>query len=204
MNPESKIQKKADLLTLKKYEESGLISLKYLDEAGFGQLAAVSYTYSKIGSQKLIGQPKHRGKRISIIGILEIDKSFNYGLVMRGVKSKAFIKILDWLAQKAEIEWQETGKITVIVMDNYSLHKSRIVKAEIPKWESKKLNFFYLPSYSPELNLIEPEWSQIKTHELAGRMFNWEYDLIKAIIDGIENRSQHRGYICERFRFNQE
>ena len=122
-----------------------MLSLKYLDEAGFGQLAAVSYTYSKIGIQKLIEQPKRRGKRISIIGILEIGKSFNYGLVMRGVKSKAFLKIIDWLAEKAEIEYRRTGKITVIVMDNYSLHKSRVVKAEIPRWEAQGLYFFYLP-----------------------------------------------------------
>lgn len=95
---------------------------------------------------------------------------------MRGGKSKAFIKIIDWLAEKAEIESQETGKITVIVRDNYSFHKSRVVKAEIPRWEAKGLDFFYLPPYRPELNLIEPEWPQIKTHELAGKMFDWEYD----------------------------
>lgn len=119
--------------------------MKYLDEAGFGQLSAVSYTYSKIGCQKLIEQPKSRGRRISIIGIQEVGKSFNYGLVMRGVKSKAFIKMIDCLAGKARIEWQETGKITVIVMDNYSLHKSRAVKVEIPRWEAQGLYFFYLP-----------------------------------------------------------
>lgn len=188
--------------TLQKAEKEGIISLKYLDESGFGQLATVSYSYSKVGSQKLIEQPKNRGKRISIIGILEIDKSFDYGLVMGGVKSKAFLKMIDWLAEKAAIEFQEIGKITVIVMDNYSLHKSRAIKAEISRWETKGLYFFYLPPYSPELNLIEPEWHQIKTHEIAGKMFEWEYDLIKAIIFGIDNRNQKKDYICERFKFN--
>lgn len=56
---------------------------------------------------------------------MEIGKSFDYGLVMGGVKSKAFIKMIDWIAEKAAIEFLEIGKITVIVMDNYSLHKSR-------------------------------------------------------------------------------
>lgn len=122
--------------------------------------------------------------------------------MIRGVKSKAFIEIINWLAKKAAIEFQKTGKITVIVMDNYSLHKSRAVTAEILKWEAQGLYFFYLPPYSPELNLIEPEWIRVKTHELAGRMFDWEYDLIIAIISGIESRSQKRGRACERFRFN--
>lgn len=74
--------------------------------------------------------------------------------------------------------------------------------AEISRWETKGLYFFYLPPYRPELNLIEPEWHQIKTHELAGRMFEWEYDLIKAIIFAIDNRNQKKDYICERFKFN--
>lgn len=53
------------------------------------------------------------------------------------------------------------------------------------------------------MNLIEPEWHQLKNHELAGRMCDWEYDLIKAVIAGIENRSQQGGYCCERFKFTQ-
>lgn len=137
------MRKKADLEILKQYEKEGIIRLKYLDEAGFSSIGSASYTYSKIGTQKLIEQPKQRGKRLSIIGIFDPKQSFDYGLVMSGVKSKAFLEILDWVALKAEIEWQETGKITVIVIDNYSLHKSRAVKAKIPQWEEQGLSFFY-------------------------------------------------------------
>jgi len=120
---------------------------------------------------------------------------------MRGVKSKAFIEILDWLAEKAFTDFISLGKITVIVIDNYSLHKSKVVKTKIPEWEKKGLYFFYLPPYSPEMNLIEAEWHQLKTHEIAGRMFEWEYDLIQAVIAGIVNRSKKGGYCCERFKF---
>ena len=34
------------------------------------------------------------------------------------------------------------------------------------------------------MNLIETEWPQIKTHELAGRIFQDEYDLAIAVING--------------------
>jgi hypothetical protein len=51
-------------------------------------------------------------------------------------------------------------------------------------------------------DLIEPEWHQLKTHELAGRMFEDEYDLASAVMEGIEERSQRRGYSTERFKFN--
>jgi hypothetical protein len=52
------------------------------------------------------------------------------------------------------------------------------------------------------MNPIEPEWHQLKTHELAGRMFEDEYDLALAVMDGVEARGHRGGYSTERFKFN--
>ena len=52
------------------------------------------------------------------------------------------------------------------------------------------------------MNRIEDEWHQLKTHEIAGRMFEDEYDLALAIMDGMEARSLKGGYTLERFKFN--
>ncbi|MBU7582922.1 MAG: hypothetical protein KAF91_08425 [Nostoc sp. TH1S01] len=52
------------------------------------------------------------------------------------------------------------------------------------------------------MNRIESEWHQLKTHEIAGQMFDNNYDLAMAIIDGIEKRSLKDGYALERFIFN--
>jgi len=52
------------------------------------------------------------------------------------------------------------------------------------------------------MNLIEAEWHQIKTHELAGRIFEDEYDLAIAVIEGVEARAQQRQLTTERFLFN--
>ncbi|WP_225913733.1 transposase [Leptolyngbya ohadii] len=48
---------------------------------------------------------------------------------------------------------------------------------------------FFPPPYSSEMNPIEAQWHQLKTHEIAGRIFDNEYDLANAIIDGLEHRS---------------
>jgi transposase len=63
------------------------------------------------------------------------------------------------------------------------------------------LYLFFLPQYSSEMNLIEAQWHQLKTHEIAGRIFDNEYDLAIAIINGMENRSQQGGWILERLMF---
>lgn len=110
--------------------------------------------------------------------------------------------MLNWQAKKAEKTMKETGQITVIVLDNYSVHKSKEVKKNLEAWRKKGLEFFFISAYSPELNLIEPEWHQLKTHELSGIMFEDEYDLAQAVIEGIEARATKNNYVCQRFKFN--
>ncbi|MGK7910670.1 MAG: transposase [Synechococcus sp.] len=61
---------------------------------------------------------------------------------------------------------------------------------------------FFLPPYCPQLNSIETEWHQFKTHELAGRQFDDELDLVDVIIAGIEARAHRHGRALERFLFN--
>ncbi|GCL45783.1 transposase [Microcystis aeruginosa NIES-3806] len=52
------------------------------------------------------------------------------------------------------------------------------------------------------MNLIETEWHQLKTHELAGQIFPDEYDLAIAVKQGIEARAQKGGHETHCFKFN--
>lgn len=60
-----------------------------------------------------------------------------------------------------------------------------------------------MPSYSSELNEIENEWKRLKEDELAGRMFEDEYELAMAVIEGIKSRQEAKGLEVERFLFTQ-
>jgi DDE superfamily endonuclease len=57
----------------------------------------------------------------------------------------------------------------VVVVDNYSVHHAKVVQAEVPALAAAGVEFFYLPPYSPELDLIEPVWRQVKYQELPER-----------------------------------
>ena len=96
----------------------------------------------------------------------------------------------------------ETGQITVIVQDNHPIHMSKKVREHWSAWQEKGLFLFQLPKYSSQMNLIETEWHQIKTHELAGRIFEDESDLARAVIKGVEARAKRGQYNTERFLFN--
>ncbi len=183
--------------------EEGQIELKYLDEAGFCLESPVSYSYSQVGQQKRMEQHcKKYGSRISILGLWQLGLGFEYALAQGGFNGKSYLKVMDWVAQKAEQTLAKKGRITVVVQDNGSLHTSLLVRQQRERWQEQGLYIFFLPPYCSEMNLIESQWNQLKTHEIAGRMFNNEYDLAMAVIDGMKARSQVNGYALERFIFN--
>ena len=92
--------------------------------------------------------------------------------------------------------------MTVVVPDNGSLYKSHLTRQQWQRWRDQGLFLFFLPPYCSEMNRIEDQWHQLKTHEIAGQMFEDEYDLALAIMDGMETRSIKGGYTLERFKFN--
>ncbi len=53
-------------------------------------------------------------------------------------------------------------KLTVIVLDNARIHTSQIIKERIKIWQSRGLFLFYLPRYSPHLNIVEILWRKLK------------------------------------------
>jgi hypothetical protein len=50
----------------------------------------------------------------------------------------------------------------MVILDNSPIHKSRKFMAKIEEWKEKDLLIFFLPPYSPELNLIEILWRRVK------------------------------------------
>ncbi|MBW4640504.1 MAG: transposase [Gloeocapsa sp. UFS-A4-WI-NPMV-4B04] len=111
-------------------------------------------------------------------------------------------RVMDWVADKAAAAFSSQGRMTVIVQDNGSSHTSQLTRQQWQRWQEQGLFLFFLPEYCSEMNRIEEKWHQLKTHEIAGRMFEDEYDLAIAVMDGIETRSVKGKYTLERFRFN--
>lgn len=53
-------------------------------------------------------------------------------------------------------------KLTVVVLDNARIHTSQIIKERIKIWQRRGLYLFYLPRYSPHLNIVETLWRKLK------------------------------------------
>lgn len=136
-----------------------------------------------------------------MIGILEPGKSMVYGLVVGSMTSASYIQLMDWQAAQAARLLQRTGMITVIAQDNAPIHTSQAVQAKIPLWQAKGLYLFHFPKYCSEMNQIECEWRRVKSDEIRGQMFEDEYDLATAVIEGMKSRGKKAGYRAKRFGF---
>jgi len=195
-------RKQADLELLQQAAQDGYIRLKYLDESGFDSWSPVSYSWSLVGTQKRQEQTAKRSRRLSILGLWEPGREISYGLVVGSLTSARYIRFMDWQATRAQRLFQRTGIATVIVQDNASIHTSKAVRARLPVWQAQGLEFFQLPPYCSEINPIETEWHQLKSHEIRGAMFEDTYDLAMGVIAALKRRGVKANYVLKRFNFD--
>lgn len=56
----------------------------------------------------------------------------------------------------------QINKQTVIALDCAAVHRSKLIKERLPHWRKRGLWLFYLPPYSPHLNIAETLWRMRK------------------------------------------
>lgn len=134
-------------------EESGYLTIYYADESGFSLDPCIPYGWQPKGEYiKII--PK-KSQRLNVFGLLSKDNHLQAYSTTGTICASLVIAFLDDFAEKI------TQK-TVVVIDNASIHHCDQFKDKIKEWEEKDLYIFYLPTYSPHLNLIETLWRMIK------------------------------------------
>ncbi len=124
------------------------------DEAGFGREPYIPYSWQDRGT--VAKMPGRAGKRINVIGAYSLMAgNIQTEMFDRNIKSVDVVAFLDKLGEKLE-------KPLVVMVDNASIHTADKVMEKLPAWEKKGLYVYHLPTYSPELNLIEIVWRMVK------------------------------------------
>lgn len=70
---------------------------------------------------------------------------------------------------------------TVVVLDNAPIHHSAEFQSKIAVWQEQDLHIFFLPTYSPHLNLIERLWLKMKYEWLKPQHYLSFETLVKAV-----------------------
>src|SRR5262249_50509677 len=74
----------------------------------------------------------------------------------------------------------------VVVLDNASIHTSKVVKAARPGLAQLGIYLYYLPAYSPELNRIEAVFKQVKHYDIPVPSYSGKAELRQAVEEGFE------------------
>jgi len=148
------LQHKRELKKLQLEVMCGAHDLFYFDEAGFSLTPSVPYGWQPIG--KRIEIPSSKSSQLNVLGFLDYrGKFFDPYVFKGGIDADIVISCMDSFSKKLT-------RPTTVVIDNAPVHTSAAFQSMIPEWEQKNLFLWFLPAYSPELNLIEILWKKIK------------------------------------------
>jgi len=169
---------KKELIQLQEQEERGEIDLRYFDESGVSTVPEVPYGWQMAG--QTVELPSHRSKRVNILGFCNRQNDFYYEIVEGWVNSEHVIGCFDNFANRLK-------KSTVVIVDNASMHTSKKFRDKQAEWEKKGLIIYYLPTYAPELNLIEIIWRFLKYYWLPLSAYESYKNLKESLINILEN-----------------
>jgi transposase len=91
----------------------------------------------------------------------------------------------DLLGFLGALPWEKVPR--VVVLDNAGLHTSRVIRAARAALARRGIYLYFLPAYSPELNLIESVFRQVKHQEIPQRSFTTRRELRDAVDIGFSN-----------------
>jgi transposase len=148
--------------------QKGLIDLFYADETRVSLQGYVPYGWQFYGEDVFV--PCGHAKGLNCFGVLAKDNRFHFKTTLSTVGSAFVIEQLETFSFKLE-------RMTVVVLDNARVHRAKALQFRREVWESRGLYLFYLPVYSPELNLIEILWRELKYRWLSPRDFTCEQQL---------------------------
>lgn len=173
---ESKKEALAELLAL---AAVGLIEVYFGDESGFWQNPVIARAW-QFPKEEIRIVPE-KGDRLSVFGLLNQNCEGRFWASEKTIKTEFVIACLEeWLGDKNE-------KPRVLVLDNARIHRSKKMQSKLAEWEEKGFYIFFLPPYSPHLNIIEILWRRIKYEWLKAEDYLSFESLTAAIKEILSN-----------------
>ena len=166
------------LTKLIEQERNGEIDLRYLDQSGFSLTPYIPYGWQE--KKETIVIKSRTGKRVNVMGLMNRQNELDYQIITKSITSQDVIKFLDKFSN-------QLARKTVIILDQASIHTSDEFIGKLKEWKQKKLEIFWLPNYSPKLNLIEILWKFIKYEWIDIGAYGSQKNLIEYLKKVLDN-----------------
>ena len=156
MNPSPQLYaiKHEKLQDLENLSNQGLIDLFFGDESHVCTQGYVPYGWQFPGENVFV--PSMKTARLNIFGMINRHNVYHGFTSRQSIKAENVAEFIDEFSTSIT-------RPTFIVLDNASVHTGGMMKEYIDKWRERGLYIFFLPPYSPHLNIAETLWRVLKT-----------------------------------------
>jgi transposase len=132
----------------------------------------LGYSWCLPGQRKRVPYEYPQGRRVNVLAAYEPYAAVPW------LGSEAFERTRtsdDLLAYLKSLPAADMPR--VVVLDNASIHVSKVFKGQRQALARLGIYLYYLPAYSPQLNEIEPVFKQVKHHEIPQRSHTSKQEL---------------------------
>ena len=178
-SPQLYEMKKYQLQELVSLWKTGYIDLRFGDESHVCTSGYVPYGWQFAGEEFHV--PSQKERRLNIFGMISPSCEYDGFETVESITGERLAGYIDEFVEKME-------RTTVLVLDNASIHRKGTVYRKLEEWKKKGLYVFFLPPYSPQLNIAEILWRMLKTQWLKPEHYRSRkilHDTTRDILAGI-------------------
>ena len=118
--------------------------------------------------------PSSQGGGLNCFAFLTGQNRCHFTTTCERITSEFVFEQLEQVSMRVE-------KLTVVVLDNASAHQAGRIQERRLVWEKRGLYLFYLPRYSPHLNIVEILWRKLKYEWLGPRDYETKEGLFYTV-----------------------
>jgi transposase len=152
--------------------EEGKIDLYYGDETHVCSEGYVSYGWQFPDEEVCILSEK--AYKLNCFGFINRQNQCRWKITESNIDAQFVMEYLE------DFSFQISKK-TFVVPDNARVHKAKTIQERIPYWRKRGLYIFFLPPYSPHLNIAETIWRKMKKEWLNPEDYLYKDTLFYAV-----------------------
>jgi transposase len=145
--------------------------------------SSTSYCWVKTGKDKPVPAKTGR-KRININGVLDIENLNVISRLDETINAQSTIELFKTVEQNYSM-----ANTIYVIADNAKYYKAKVLNQYL---EHSKIEMIFLPTYSPNLNIIERLWKFFKKKMLSRCEYKTFKDFKKASIYFLDNIHIHK------------
>ena len=143
---------------MEEFSRKRWIDLYYGDESRVSLEANVPYGWQFADEE--IYMPTEKGGGLNLFGMIGRNNKLIYETTAGKIDSQFVLEQLEKFSMGLK-------KLTVVVLDNATAHMAKKIRERLAVWQNRGLYIFYLPTYSPHLNIAETLWRKMKYEWLS-------------------------------------